>query len=133
MTPRTAMSIFLLALVFPAHEMWQLWKTSNRDVNWWLALDYPLNIQWYMKFLGQHVGDVLKSLVIYRITFQIRALKYAAIVMLIYSFVDLLMFFICFNRASYALIYTTVGMVSMVVISWRMIRNYFRLRMRAYF
>lgn len=124
MTPRTAMSIFLLALIFPAHEMWQLWKNANYEVNWWLDLNYPLSIQWYMKFLGLHVAECLKSLVIYRITFKIQALRHAAIVVLIYSLVDLLMFFICFNKASYTLIYTMIGTVSLVVINWRMIRKY---------
>jgi hypothetical protein len=119
MTPRTFLSIILLALVFPAQEIWQLWKHSNREVNWWLSLDYPLSIQWYFKFFGLHLAEILKSTVIYRITYKIQALRMAAIVVLIYSLVDFVFFFINFNRAEYALIYATVGSVSMVVIYWR--------------
>lgn len=126
MTPRTFISVFLLALIFPAHEMWQLWRGSNREVNWWLLMDYPLSIQWYFKFLGLAVAECLKSIVIYRITYKIQALRMAAIVLLIYSLVDLVMFFVCFNKASYTLIYTTIGMVSLLVIYWRVIHRYIK-------
>jgi hypothetical protein len=121
MTPRTFLSIFLLALIFPAREIWQLWKTADREVNWFLIIDYPLSIQWYFKFLGAQISEFLMALVIYRITYKIQALRMAAVVVLIYSLVDLMMFFVCFNKAGYALIYTTIGMVSLLVIYWRVI------------
>lgn len=121
MTPRTFVSVFLLALIFPAHEFWQLWRGVNREVNWWMTIDYPIHIQWYFKYLGDHVGECLKAIVIYRITYKIQALRSAAIVVLIYSLLDLVMYVVCFNKASYALIYTTMGMASLIVIYWRVI------------
>lgn len=130
MTPRTFLSIFLLSLIFPAQEIWQLWKNDNRNVNWWITLDYPLGVQWYVKFAGSKLSELLKAIVIYRITFKIQSLRMAAIVLLIYTLVDFIMFFICFNQASYTLIYTTVGAVSLVVIYWRgvvkMFHNYLK-------
>jgi hypothetical protein len=85
MTPRTFLSVFLLALIFPAREIWQLWKTADREVNWFLIIDYPLSIQWYFKFLGAQISEFLMALVIYRITYKIQALRMAAVVVLIYS------------------------------------------------
>lgn len=126
MTPRTAISIILLALIFPAQEFWQVWKNSDSEVNWWIALDYPLSIQWYFKSMGVCIRNVLYAIVIYRITFKIQALRTASIVVLIYALVELVFFFINFNRASYALIYATIGLVSMVVIYWRVISRSIR-------
>ena len=119
MTPRTFLSIVLLGLIFPVQEFWQLWRNSDKEVNWWIAIDYPLNVQWYLKFAGIHVADILKSIVIYRITYKIQSLRMAAIVVLIYSFIDLTLFIWCFNKAPYALILSTVGLVSLVVFNWK--------------
>lgn len=118
MTPKTAWSLFLLALIFPAQEFWQVWRSDNSEVNWWIALDYPLSIQWYFKDMGNCVSKFLMSLVIFRITYKIQAMRNAAIVVLIYSSIELLFFFICYNRAAYALIYATIGLVSLLVIHW---------------
>jgi hypothetical protein len=123
MTPRTIFSLFLLALIFPAQEFWQLWKGSNREVNWWIALDYPLSVQWYMKFAGLHMKDILLAIVLYRITYKIQALKMAAIVVLIYTSVDLIMFFVNFNKSPYTLIYATIGLVVMIIFCWKNIRK----------
>lgn len=125
MTPKTFWSIVLLSLIFPAQEFWQVWRNDNRDVNWWIALDYPLSIQWYFKDLGNQIAMVLYSFVIYRITYKIQTLRNAAIVVLIYSLTDLAMFFICYNRASAALIYSTVGFVSLIVASIKIIKQIF--------
>lgn len=119
MTPRTFLSIVLLALIFPVQEFWQLWKNDNRNVNWWIALDYPLSIQWYFKMAGLKLSELLKALVIYRITFKIQSLRNASIVLLTYTVVDLAMFFVNFNQSSYTLIYTTVGLVVMIVYNWK--------------
>jgi len=126
MTPRTAISIILLSLIFPAQEFWQLWRYDNRVVNWWIALDYPLSVQWFLKFAGWHLAEVLKSIVIYRITYKIQALRMAAIVVLTYSLVGFTLFFVNFNRAPYAIVYSTIGVVSMVVVYWRPISRYFQ-------
>jgi hypothetical protein len=126
MTRRTRISIVLLALTFIAHEIWQVWKGDNREVNWWIANhDYPLSIQWYFKFLGIQVKELLFAIVIYRITYKIQSLRNVAIVVLIYAIVDLAMFFINFNQASYTLIYTTVGVISIIVFEWRQITKPF--------
>lgn len=125
MTRRTLISIVLLSLIFPVQEVWQLWRNDNRVVNWWVALDYPLSIQWYLKFMGYHVADILKSIVIYRITYKIQSLRNAAIVVLIYSFVDLAFFFVCFNKIPYALILSTVGFVCIVVFNLKSIKLIF--------
>jgi hypothetical protein len=124
MTPRTFWSIILLSLIFPAQEIWQVWRYDDRNVNWWVALDYPLSVQWYFKFLGSKVSELLKALVIYRITFKIQALRMAATVVLIYTLVDLMLYFYNFNRAPYALILSTVALVSCFVFCWRITRTY---------
>jgi hypothetical protein len=127
MTTRTKISLLLLSLIFPAQEFWQLWDGDNRDVNWWIALDYPYSIQWYMHDMGAKVSNLLYALVIHRISFKIQALKNAATVILIFALFDLLMFFYCNNRASYTLFYTTVGLSFMVsVIFWPEIKTLFR-------
>lgn len=69
------------------------------------------------------VSELLTAIVIYRITHKIQALRFAAVVVLIYRAVDLVMFFVDFNRASYALIYSTVAVVGMVIIGWRGIKK----------
>lgn len=123
MTPRTIVSLILLSLIFPAQEFWQLWKNDDRVVNWWIALSYPLSIQWFFKMLGIHISELLKAVVIYRITNKIQALRMAAVVLLIFTVVDLIMFFVAFNKAPYALIYSTTAMVSMLVIGWRVVKR----------
>jgi hypothetical protein len=123
MTSRTIFSIVLLSLIFPAQEIWQLWKGDNSVVNWWIAYDYPLSKQWYIKFMGDHVARTLMAIVIYRITHKIQALRMASIVVLTYAIVDLLMFFVDFNRASYALVYSTVGFGVILIVGWRGIRK----------
>lgn len=125
MTPRTFLSIVLLGLIFPVQEIWQLWRNSNEVVNWWLAINYPISIQWYFLFLGIHLAHVLLSIVFYRITFKIQALRNAAIVFLIYNLVDLTLFFVCFNQAPYALILSTVALVSLVIIHWKNLLKFF--------
>lgn len=126
MTPRTALSLFLLLLIFPVQEFWQLWKNSNREVNWWITLNYPTSIQWYFKDLGTVLAKLLMAVVIYRITFKIQALRFAAIVVLIYFVVEFVFFFVNYNRAAYALIYSTIAPVSLLVIYWRNISKWFR-------
>lgn len=113
-------------MIFPAQEIWQVWRYDDRNVNWWVALDYPLGIAWYMKFAGLKVAEVLKAIVIYRITFKIQSLRNAAIVVLIYTLIDMAMFFVCFNKASYALIYATVGLAVMVVFNWKAASKLFK-------
>ena len=125
MTKRTLISIVLLALTFIAHEFWQFWKGDNRVVNWWIANDYPLSIQWYFKFLGIQLKELLFAIVIYRITYKIQSLRNVATVILIYAVVDLVMFFINFNQASYTLIYTTVGVIAIIVFEWKQVLKMF--------
>jgi hypothetical protein len=123
MTPRTIFSLLLLALIFPAQEFWQAWRGSNREVNWWIALDMKLNIQWYFKFLGIKLSDLLFAIVIFRITDKMRMLRLASIVFVIYAAVNLSFFIINFEHASSALIYTTIGLVSFLVFGWQGIRH----------
>jgi hypothetical protein len=125
MTNRTIISIVLLALIFPAQEIWQLWKNDNSVVNWWIAYDYPLAKQWFLKFAGEHVKMLLMAIVIYRITHKIQALRMASVVLLTYTVVDVIMFFVDFNRAPYALIYSTTGFGVIVIIGWRGIKKSF--------
>lgn len=123
MTQRTIFSIVLLSLIFPAQEIWQLWKDDNSVVNWWIAYDYPLAKQWWIKFCGERVSQMILAIVIYRITHKIQALRMAAIVVLTYTAVDLLMFFVDFNRAPYALVYSTVGFCVICIFGWRGIKK----------
>jgi hypothetical protein len=133
MTPKTIFSIVLLSLIFPVQEFWQLWKDDSSVVNWWIAYDYPLSVQWYLKFLGYHFAELLKAIVIYRITSKIQALRMAAIVLLTYCIVDLLMFFVDFNRAPYALVYSTVGFGVIVIVGWRGIKKSLLLKKKIQF
>ena len=119
MSPRTRRSLYLLAFLFIAQEFWQIWRGSNREVNWWIALDYKTSIQWYFKDLGTVIWKVVMSYAFYRVTFKIQALRRAAIVVLIYSLVELVLFFWCYNRASYALIYSTIGLVMLLIWNWQ--------------
>jgi hypothetical protein len=123
MTKRTLISMVLLAFTFFAHEFWQFWKGDNSVVNWWIDNDYPLSIQWYFKFLGIQIKELLFAIVIYRITYKIQSLRNVATVVLIYAIVDLVMFFINFNQASYTLIYTTVGVIAIIVLEWKQVRK----------
>jgi len=112
---RTKFTIALIALILPLNEIWQVWKESNAVVNPWLALDYPLAIQWYFKFLGHSVSDVLKAIVVFRLSRMNQTLRLAARVYLIYTVFDLVMFFINFNKINYVLVYTLTGAVALLM------------------
>lgn len=123
MTPRTRLSLYLLALLFFAQEFWQIWKHTNREVNWWIAINYKTSIQWYFKDLGTVIWKVIMAYAYYRVTFKIPALRSAAIVVLIFTLVEFVLFFVCYNRAKYALIYSTIGLVVLLVVNRKYIKE----------
>lgn len=128
-TIRTRMSMYFIGLIFIVPELWQIWRGSNREVNWWIALDYLISIQWWFKDLGVNVKCLIYAYVIYRITFKIQVLRTVAIIALIYEGVNVLFFFINYCRAPFALVYSMIGLVAMIVINrdviWEDIKTVF--------
>jgi hypothetical protein len=114
MTNRTFISICLLALVLPVNELWHLWNHVSYNVNPWLARDYPLDIQWYVKFLCLNLSDVIKAVVIYRFARLNRPARIVSTAILVYAIIDLIMFFINFNQTDYTIIYSLTGVISIL-------------------
>lgn len=112
MTLKTFFSAILLVCTFLAHEMWQQWKDSNQVVNWWIAgyFDYRIDIRLYLKYAGVIFAFFLKAIVFYRITDKIKHLRKLSIVVLIYWFIELLLYFFHCNEAPYSLILPTIGL-----------------------
>jgi hypothetical protein len=118
-TPRTLWSIILLLFCFVAQEFWQIWRDSDLEVDWFLASNYKTSIQWYYKDMGRDIERVIVAYVIYRITFKIPSLRAASIVYLLYAIAILCLFFYNYNRASYAIVFSTIGVVAMIAFNWK--------------
>lgn len=111
MTKRTFYNVVLLALIIPVNEMHHLFKDDIKMVNSWWFLDYPLNIQWYVKFLCLNISDVLKGFLIYRVSRLNQVFRIAAATYLIYTLFDLIMFFWNFNKGDYMVPYSFIAVI----------------------
>ncbi len=105
MSNRTIINILLISLIFPINELWPFFE-KGRIVNWWVSgMDYPLEIQWYMKFMFMNIADVIKGILIFKLSRMYPAMRLASAVYLSFCVFDLWMFFYNFNSSSYSIIY----------------------------
>jgi hypothetical protein len=115
MTTRTAVNAVLVLLIPLIEETHTFFDRSKRMVNWWILLDYPLEIQWYLKFLGVAISNVIIALVLYRCSRLNQTFRLVTGVYLLYRLIDVLMFFLCFNQRHYILVYVFLGFAAGVM------------------
>jgi hypothetical protein len=131
-TTRTKFSVFLLSVTLPINEFWQVFKESDKIVNPWFLLDYPLHIHWYLKFLCHNVSALIISLLVYRLSRMNMKLRVAASVYVTYCLFDLIMFFVRFNQVHYATVYAGLFLAADFFYQWYhgtafdFIKNWFR-------
>lgn len=124
MLSRTFWSITLLALAFFVREAWQFFKWAEININPFIFLrNYPIDLQWYVKFMGIEISQLLLAIVIYRMSWKIEAIKVTAIVFLIYAILDVVLFFACFNKIPYAPFFALSGLVILVVVNRKKLFN----------
>ena len=105
MTTRNKVNIVLTAMLPAIHEFWQIWKGDYREVNWWLALDYPYSIQWYFKDVGEKACLLIMAILVFRFSRMNESFRLAAGSVLFLQIVDFIMFFVNFNRFNYLAVY----------------------------
>jgi hypothetical protein len=118
----TKQSILML-VTFPIMALWLIWKYDYVFVKWWVFGHNVEYLGWVMFFLCISIVSIIYDTMIYLSSYKIRALHVISIVILVYSIIDLVMFFLFFNRAPYAFVYGLVGVVSMIVINWKTVKR----------
>jgi hypothetical protein len=124
MTLRTIITAILILFSIPVLIVWKYCEVYNIDFefNDWIysGFDYPLNIQWVVKFAGIHVRDMCISFAVYRMTNKIKTLRIVAAINLAYSVIDTALFAWSFNRGKdVLLVHGTLTVVVSLVILYR--------------
>lgn len=114
-TKRTKSIVLLIIAVPMVWEAWQFFRDSDLIVNPWLARDYPLALSWFLKFLGIQVGQLLLSIAFLRASRLNFPLMIASVYLTVVSVIDLIMFFVNFNKTNYALLYNFAAIVTVFV------------------
>jgi hypothetical protein len=113
MTNRTFINICLLASIIPLYELWRLWP-ENYTVNPWLSKGPDISILWYVKGLGNMLADIVKAIIILRLSRMNQPLRIAAGTYLIYTLLDLWYYILDYNSSqtpAYVLIYSFVPLI----------------------
>lgn len=123
MTNRKTLTIILLvALIFFFQEAWQLFEGVQYDVDPFPLIDYSLDIQWYVKWLGAKTADILKAVIIVMLSRLYFDIKTVAMGYLIFTILDLMMY--CFVCSSYS--YTPVYLITGVFTAVYSYRRYWK-------
>lgn len=130
MTTRTKTTIMFIVSVPLSWEVYKFWEGSDQLVNPWLHLNYPLNIQWYVKFLGIQVGYIFMSLALFRLSRMNEPVRIASMVLLVLSVFDLGAFLWNFNKNDYSLVYL---MISVLALLYTFYHNEVKLKIRRVF
>lgn len=109
MTTRTKTTIMLIVAVPLSFEVWKFWEGNPKIVNPWLHLNYPLSIQWFVKFAGIQFGYLLTSMALFRLSRMNEPVRIASLVLVILSVFDLAAFFWNFNKNDYSLVYLSIS------------------------
>lgn len=113
---RTKVNALLLAIMPITWEFWQVWKGYDKwDVNWFLCLDYPMNIQWYMHDLGQELSKLLFSILVFRMARLNTPLRIVGRWVMLISAFGVAMFFVNYNRFNYVIVYSSFSVIAMLV------------------
>lgn len=117
MTKRQKINILLSCLALLTLELWQIWKRpafDHYDVNWFLAVNYPMNIQWYFHDLGTEVTLFLLSLINFRSARLETPWRLTARIVMYVMAVRVVFFFVNYNRFSYLLVYASVALLTLL-------------------
>lgn len=112
---KTKWTAYLLVCLPFAENFWQVIRYTSycKDVvNWWIALDYPYGLEWYIHDAGIYVSNVLQAWAIFRLSAKIGLLHRIALVLLISRCAQLLLYFTIFDWFP-----ATVVLAVMIVLS----------------
>jgi hypothetical protein len=113
---RTKVNALLLASMPVVWEFWQLWKGyDDWNVSWFLALDYPMNIQWYMRDLGTELSKMLFSILVFRLARMNTPLRIIGRMIMFLGIFGVVMFFVNYNRFSHIIVYSGASILSMFI------------------
>jgi hypothetical protein len=110
----------LMLLMFPIYRLWHGFGMNK--VNYWLqeGFYHPVEEYWYFKFLAEHIGCIVFTIVIIRLARMRPWIELIAIAWLMYRIWDLAMFFYNFNRSSdYVVAYSFAGLATLLVYGYR--------------
>ena len=119
MTTRTFITILLLAVALPLNELHHIWDDVSYNVSPFWFITYELDVQWFAKFLCDHITDCLIAVALYRVSRMNQQLRIAASVYVFYTVFNLLMFFGWFNKINYLLLYSFFCLIAVVVIFFK--------------
>lgn len=115
MTRRTYINILLLALILPISELHTLWEGSTAIINPWIHYNYPLGVEWYIKFLSINVSDLLKAIIIFRVSRMNRVFRIAANAFMACTLFDFMIFFVNMQTGKYYIeLYSLVGVITII-------------------
>lgn len=95
---RSLITIALMAATFFINEVHSVLAKVDVPVNPWWFRNYPLDLQWVVKFFFIIVDNILRGVIFYRLArlnFELRMMSVFCIVM---SGIDMVLFFACFNK-----------------------------------
>lgn len=98
------------------NELWSFFEQGKLVNNWLSGMNYPLDEQWYFKFLFLNVSNLLKAILIFRLSRMYHGMRLGALVYMVYCFVDLFMFTYNFNLWGYKIIYASSFTLAGVII-----------------
>jgi hypothetical protein len=110
----------MMLSLFPIYRLWH--GFGMKKVSYWLqdGFYYPIEECWYFKFLSEHVGWIIFTITVIRLSRMRPWIELIAIVLLMYRIWDLAMFFYNFNRSSdYVVAYSFAGLATLVVYGYR--------------
>lgn len=116
MSARNRVTTALIAISVPMNELHHIWADNYSKVNPWIALNYPQDIQWYMKFLFIKITELTLAVIIYRLARMQPNMRMVGLGLLVFHCIDTFMFFYNWNkRGSYALVYSMTPLVVWLV------------------
>src|SRR5687767_3956054 len=112
---KTKWTAYLLVCLPFAENFWQVIRQTSycKDVvNWWIALDYPYGLEWYLHDAGIYLSNVLQAWAIYRLTMKISLLHKIAAVLLIMRCAQLLLYVYRYDWFPAAVVFTVAFILS---------------------
>jgi hypothetical protein len=120
MTKRSMLTVVIMALLIPLNEVHKLWDGVSFNISPFWFTDYTLDIQWFVKFLGDKISWCIAAAVFFRLSRWNKEIRTAAIVFFVYTVIDLLLFFMWFNQKNYLLVYSSFCFITVAIMYWKM-------------
>lgn len=126
----------LAALAIFVFDMWSYARYNSREVNWFIVAqpaDTLPTISWYWKELGTKITMISLCGIIYSLTKMRQWLRVVATCLIVFFSIELILFFVCFNRTSAVGTYFVMMIIIARAVFLKVLSRKYKSRTKVYF